>query len=334
MSTNGSSSKDGVVSRPLVSIITPTYNRACFLDETIRSVLAQDYRPIEFIVIDDGSVDDTRDVLAKYSGDVAWWTHENIGETRTVNEGLRACAGDIIAVVNSDDPLRPGAISEGVAFLRDRPHVLVAYPDWDYIGTDSEVLAHVRVPEFDYVHMVRSHHCLVGPGALMRRRVVALEKGRDPVYRYVGDFEFWLRVGLHGPFARIPRTLATFRVHTDSASQASLGRRMASEHLEMMRRYYSRADLPREILAVRRAAFASAHFVAAGSSGDSRWTALRHYGCTMLLDPKNWSPDRTASLRRMLAESSGWGVAPIWHFARRVVRLGRRLRQVFFRARR
>jgi glycosyltransferase involved in cell wall biosynthesis len=262
---------------PLVSIITPAYNRAPYLDETIQSVLEQDYPRVEYIILDDGSTDNTREVLQKYTGRLTWETHPNMGETRTVNKGWGMASGEILATVNSDDPLLPGAVSTAVAFLGWRPEILVAYPDWVYIGPNSEVIGHVQVPQYDYLYMLTRHHCIVGPGAFIRRRAFDLAGMRDPAFRYVADFEYWLRLGLYGPFARIPQTLATFRVHADSASVSHMGAAMAAEHIRLMHEFYSRPDLPVEVQKVRRAAFSSAHRVAAGSCGQARAEALRHY---------------------------------------------------------
>ena len=139
---------------PLVSVITPAYNRASYLDETIQSVLGQDYTNIEYIVLDDGSTDNTRDVLEKYDGRIVWETHPNMGETRTVNKGFGMAHGEIVVVVNSDDPLLPGAVKAAVDFMESRPDVLVAYPDWNFIGPKSEVTEHIRVREYDYSFMV------------------------------------------------------------------------------------------------------------------------------------------------------------------------------------
>ena len=136
---------------PLVTIITPAYNRAGYLDETIQSILNSDYPNIEYIVLDDGSKDNTREVLGKYKGRIVWETHPNMGETRTVNKGLNMAHGEIIAVINSDDPLLPGAISAAVAFMQSRPDILVAYPDWDFLDRDSKVTGHHQVPDYNYV---------------------------------------------------------------------------------------------------------------------------------------------------------------------------------------
>src|SRR5207247_391526 len=94
---------------PLVSIVTPAYNQAEYLAETIESVLAQDYPNLEYIVLDDGSTDHTREVLKKYDGKLRWESHKNMGQARTLNEGWRKANGVYIGYLSSDDILYPGA---------------------------------------------------------------------------------------------------------------------------------------------------------------------------------------------------------------------------------
>ena len=253
---------DGDRALPLVSIITPTYNRAKYLEETIDSILSQDYPRIEYIVLDDGSTDGTPEVLARYGSRIRWETHPNMGETQTVNQGFALARGDIVAVVNSDDPLLPGAVRAAVEVFLERPDVLVAYPDWLTIDAESKAVRTIQVPDFDYTFMVRRFRCIVGPGAFMRRSAVERVGGRDGRYRYVADFDFWLRLGLLGPFARIPRVLATFRVHADSTSVAQQGRAMAEEHVELARQFFGRPDLPPSIRRLEREARSFAFYYA------------------------------------------------------------------------
>src|SRR5436190_713479 len=115
---------------PLVTVITPTYNRASFLEETILSVLNQDYPNIEYIVLDGRSTDNTAEIANKYKGKIVWNSHENKGEHWAVNKGFSMAHGEIIGVVNSDDPLLPGAIREFVKFMVENPNIVGVYPDW------------------------------------------------------------------------------------------------------------------------------------------------------------------------------------------------------------
>jgi len=253
---------------PLVTIITPAYNRASFLDETIQSVLTQDYPRIEYIVLDDGSTDNTREVLAKYSGQIYWESHLNMGETRTVNKGFGMVKGEIVGVVNSDDPLLPGAVSAIVEHMRAHPELIVVYSDWNMIDESGKLIQHIATFNYSYRDMLRWHHCMPGPGTFFRREVADKLKGRDPQFQYVGDFDFWLRAGLMGPFARISKTLACFRWHEGGASSGAQGAKMAEEHIRLVKKIYSIPNLPWDLLAIKREAYSSAYYIAGVVCGD------------------------------------------------------------------
>jgi len=247
---------------PPVTVITPAYNRADYLEEVILSVLEQDYPDLEYIVIDDGSTDGTAEVIRKYEGRIVPVYQANMGETRTVNKAFSMARGEIIGIVNSDDPLLPGAIRKIAGRLAAAKDLLVVYPDWHMIDAEGKIIRTIQTFEYSYLDMLRWHHCIPGPGAFFRKEIADRLEGRDPRFRYVADFDFWLRAGLHGPFERFPETLATFRVHPDSASESGKGHAMAEEHIRLVRKIYALSGLPREARRLRREAFSSAYFVA------------------------------------------------------------------------
>jgi glycosyltransferase involved in cell wall biosynthesis len=250
---------------PLVSVVTPTYNCANYLSETIESVLAQNYPHMEYIVLDDGSTDNTRAVLERYNERIIWETHANMGEQRTVNKAWAMTKGEFIITVSADDPILPGLIRTGVEFMLARPTALVGYPGWRIIDEHSRVIREPAMFEYNYLHMLLWQHCFPGPGTLMRRKVLELEPGgRDASYRYIGDFEFWLRVGLHGPFVYIPYVLATWRTHSGGATSRALQNNptKAAEHIRAVKTLYTRPELPDAAHRARSKVFATAHYVA------------------------------------------------------------------------
>ena len=231
---------------PLVSVITPTFRRAGWIAETLDSVLDQDYPAVELIVIDDGSDDDTPTILADYESrqGVTVITQPNSGQATAVNRGLEAASGEYLTLVSDDDPILPGALTRLVEVMEADDEVLVAYPDWYLIDPEGTPLDVVEAREYDLAHMLSFSTCLPGPCSLFRRRAVELVGGWDTRWRWCADFDFWLRIGLHGPMVRVPEVLATWRSHPDSQTVNQSQIALAMERIEMIRHYFRRDDLP------------------------------------------------------------------------------------------
>lgn len=285
-------------------------------------MLDQDYPNFEYIVLDDGSTDGTLDVVKKYDGKIRWGTHENMGEARTVNKGLGMAKGEIVGVVNSDDPLLPGAISTVVTYLLAHPDVLVAYPDWVVMDDDGETIQRIATYEYDYVNMIRWHHCMPGPGTFFRRAVIEKLSGRDPNFRFVGDFDFWLRAGLLGPFARVPATLATFRQHRESYSSSQLGQEMAEEHIRLVDKVFAAPNLPVEIRKIEKEAYSSAYYIAGTQLGDGvPSSAKRRYFLRALrYAPRKYLGEYRGRWRVMLPALLGGSYKPIRYAVKPVYR--------------
>lgn len=305
---------------PLVTVITPAYNRASYLDETILSVLDQDYPKIEYIVMDDGSTDDTLKVIKKYKDKIRWDTHENMGETRTVNKGFLMASGEIIGVVNSDDPLLPGAISRIVELMMSRPELVVVYPDWNMIDSKGKVIQNIKTYDYtSYSDMIRRHFCLPGPGAFFWREVIEKLKGRDPQFRYVADLDFWFRACMLGPFARVPETLATFRVHPDSATVSHQGIVMAEEHIRLIEKMYSLYGLPDEVVKVKREAYSSAYYIAGCTCGKGALFAkLKYFLQSLYYAPFKYLGEYKGRLLMMLLVLLGISYVCVYTFFMRL----------------
>jgi GT2 family glycosyltransferase len=247
--------------QPLVSVITPTYNRAGYLEKTLDSVLAQDH-PLEHLVLDDGSTDDTPALLARYGSRVRALRHDNVGQVRTVNRGFELAQGELLMVVNSDDPLRPGAVRRLVQALQAAPDAVLVYSDYDRIDEAGQVLGPGLALDGGLLEALRLHVCLAGPGHLFRRSAQRRAGGWDPRYRFVQDYDFLLRLGLLGGFVRVPEPLATFRVHGGSVTASQRGPAMAREHIQVVEEFLARPDLPPEVEAVSLEALRAAHIEA------------------------------------------------------------------------
>jgi GT2 family glycosyltransferase len=248
--------------RPLVTVLTPAYNLGKFVLETVESVLAQGYPRLQYIVLDDGSTDDTLARLAARRSSIELVSHANMGESRTVNRGFELAKGELVCVVNADDPLRPDAINKVVAAYRRHPDALVFYPDWDEIDENSNVVRQVRLPDFDLSTMLRSFNIGMGPGVFITRRALEIVGPRNPELRYTGDLDYWFRVALRGRMVHLPEVLATHRVHAAAASSAHRGETMAREVVGLAERCCSDGLLAPEIRRHRGSILARAHFAA------------------------------------------------------------------------
>lgn len=227
---------------PTVTLITPVFNQAEYLAATIESVLAQDYAALEYIVIDDGSTDDSLAVARRYEaahpGRLTVISQTNSGQAATLNKGWAQAQGEILAYLSSDDCLLPGAISRMVTALQARPDAAVAYCDFWLIDAQGQRLRTVQAEEFDRRRLCVDLVCQPGPGAFFRRTVFDAQGGWNAALRQVPDFEFWLRASVQGPFIRVAEPLAEYRIHEGSASFRVMQPARAEEIVQVMERYW------------------------------------------------------------------------------------------------
>lgn len=275
---------------PLVTIVTPTYNRARLLEITAESILSQDYPNIEYIIIDDGSKDATKEVVTKLKNKytkrkIIYIQQKNTGETAAVNKGFSLATGEYIAVVSSDDPLLPGCVDELVEYLEDHPKVIAIYPDWEMIDERGKVLQTVYPEDFTYVKMLKEHYCIPGPGSFFRRKALELTGGRTKEFKYLADFAFWLKLGMYGEMYHYPKVLASFRVHSGSQGIYAKGDYMASEHKKLVEWVFADRDLPKKAKDTKETALASAYFHAANESINIS-SKVRYYLDSFVADPR------------------------------------------------
>jgi glycosyltransferase involved in cell wall biosynthesis len=249
--------------QPPVTIVIPAHNHARYVDEAIRSVLSQDYARVELIVLDDGSRDNTREVLQRYGNRFHWETHENMGQSATLAKGWSLAHGEILGYLSADDRLEPSVVSESIARLGLHPEAVATYCDFYLMDPDSRVVRRVNAPDFDFPRMLATATCAPGPGAFFRRSAYERAGPWDARLRQMPDLDFWFRLGLFGPFVRIPKALAGFRVHETSLTYSRVPHERAAEPVAIVTRFFERTDLPQELSALRNEAVANAELVSA-----------------------------------------------------------------------
>jgi len=226
--------------KPLVTIITPVYNCEKYITETVKSVLSQDYPNLEYYIADDGSSDKSPDILMdlqETDNRIRVLCKSNEGEQKTVNLLLRFVTGKYFFIVNADDPLLPGCVSTMVDYMESNPDVLCAYPDWDMVDESGDLKMHMKVRDYDFEWMVSHHTWLPSVGSIFRASVIQSVGYRDVSFKWLGDGDYWLRIGLAGKMAHVPQTLATWRYRDGQASGAKSSDR-AKEHIRVIDKFY------------------------------------------------------------------------------------------------
>jgi glycosyltransferase involved in cell wall biosynthesis len=231
----------------LVSVVTPSLNRAAFIEETIRSVKAQSYPQIEHIVIDGGSTDGTLDILRRYKH-LTWVSEPDKGTADAVNKGFRMARGEVVAMLPADDTYTPWAVQCAVDCLTEHPAVAIAYGDCDVIDAAGRVFRQFRSPEFDFNKLLSSCY-IPGPTAFIRKSVLDKVGLLDTNLKLVCDYDLWLRIGLNFQMKHIPRVLANFRVCPGSSTPETPEKLdiLRVAHLCMYEKFFANDRLPKKI---------------------------------------------------------------------------------------
>lgn len=233
--------------RPLVSIVTPSYNQGKFLEECILSVLNQDYPRLEYLIIDGASGDESQEVLKRYEDQLAYVeSYPDRGQAHAINKGLIRSKGEILGWLNADDILLPGTVSRVVSEFQQRSPLDVVYGRLERIDETGQVVPTPLLPK-DMLTFDRSlviGECIVNqPGSFWRRRVMDAVGLLDESLVYSMDYEYWIRLALVGAkFQRLPDVLARFRL-SKASKTVTQPDKMAEEQLQVLERTLSIPEL-------------------------------------------------------------------------------------------
>lgn len=251
---------------PRISIVTPSYNQGQFIEESIRSVLLQGYPNLEYMIIDGASTDETVEIIKKYEPWLSYWISESDnGQSHAINKGLSRCNGHFFNWHNSDDILVPGSLIAAVSSLVKYPQAGYVHGGCVYIDKESAV-QHDTASGYDgeisfkpeLEDAVTTLQAGYQPGCLMCRDLVVKAGMVDENMHYIMDVDILLGVALFRPPLYISKPLVYVRIYPEIKS-GQWNNQRARERISIVKKIFSRSDLPGSIRSLKRKSFATAH---------------------------------------------------------------------------
>lgn len=205
--------------QPLVSIVTPSFNHGHFIRDTIESVFAQDYKNIEYVVIDGGSSDDTIEILTSYGERLSWVSEPDRSQSDAINKGLRRTHGEIVTWLNSDDILLPGAVSRVIEeFQKDQSAGLV-YGATHFVDRDEQLLVNQLPPSPQLWALMSTYDYLCQPSSFFRRSALMAVGLVDETLRFAMDYDLFIRLSAYAPARMIPHQLSITRIYDETITR-------------------------------------------------------------------------------------------------------------------
>lgn len=230
------------INNPLVSVITPSWNSAKYIEKTILSVINQSYKNIEYIIIDGGSTDGTLEIINAYKPWISKLISEpDKGMYEAINKGLRQANGEIVAYLNSDDQYCQNAIESIVSIFKEKKEFELIYGDLTFVDKNGDYLFKQKYPDFNLDRLIRSNFCMIGqPAAFWRNNLHGKIGYFDESYKLVADYDFFIRAALCVKIMHTSQALAIFRLHSGSLTLTNkeIGRR---EVMNVQNKYLANA---------------------------------------------------------------------------------------------
>lgn len=271
---------------PLVSIVTPSYNQAAFLQDSIRSVLAQDYAQVEYLIVDGASQDGSQEIIRRYQDQLAWWVSEpDHGQAEAINKGLSRATGEIVAWLNSDDLYLPGAISSAVAALQADPQLGMVFADAITIDPQGRPLNRLSFGDWG-LEQLMAFRIICQPAVFMRRSVLEEAGNLDSSYHFMLDHHLWLRIAHIAPVRHTRGLWAAARHHLQ-AKNVSQAAGFGRETLRLLEWIQSQDDLAPLMQSRRKQVEGGAYRLNARYllDGGLPGEALKSYGRALRADP-------------------------------------------------
>lgn len=201
--------------KPLISIVVPSYNQGRYIKETIDSIVNQDYQPLEIIIIDGGSTDETVEILSSYNANenLIWISELDNGVVEAVNKGLRMAKGNIIGIQSSDDIYMPRTLSLIVSHFKADNHIGFVYGEAEYINAESKVIGRTNMGQYSLKALFSRDTFIIQGSAFFRREFIDSIGGWRAQYSYVADNDYWIRICLRTNVIKLDTILSQHRYH-------------------------------------------------------------------------------------------------------------------------
>ncbi len=236
---------------PRISVVTPSFNQAEFLEETIRSVLLQDYPDLEYIVIDGGSTDGSVDIIRRYEPWLAHWVSEpDRGQSHAINKGFERATGELLAWLNSDDIYEPGALRRvAQAWLERESDAIMIVGDGRWVEADGEPygLKRCRAYAFEDLLAYYDKNYLCQPAVFFSREALRRAGPVAEDLHFTMDLDLWLRMRSQADLAYVPAVLARMRRH-ESAKTWAFNSEAMLEVARTLKRYDAALPWPRRLV--------------------------------------------------------------------------------------
>lgn len=230
-----------MITEPTIKLVTPTYNQCDFLLQTIESVMNQSYSDIEYVVVDDGSTDNTSTVLAGLRDVITVKSQENMGQVRTLNREWMDSESKYLSYLSSDDLLDRNAIEECISYLEKHPECVCVFPDSNLINHKGRIIKENVAQAFDLEKTIVEQECYIGPGAVFRNESFLSVGPWDPELKLAPDRDFWIRLAEIGEICFLKKPLASYRMHRQSTSTVVFNRseKVSLEYVKVLDKVFA-----------------------------------------------------------------------------------------------